>query len=137
MKIKQLEALRKQHKENVERKPIEKPELCKSISLAIISGKSLKLRSAAEILEYARKSIADCACHYGGDRKLTFSQIFAFKSDELDEYTEAKKKRDKMVSVYTKIADRIMRKAEMDETCDAIEASEGLSEAAHEAGLID
>lgn len=137
MKIKQLEALRKQHKENLERKQVERPSLEKAISLAIISGQPLKLRSPAEILAEARKSIADCACRYGGDRTLSFSQIFAFKSDELDEYSKATKERSKMVSTYSKKAERIMRRAEMDEAFDPTEASEGLSEAAHESGLLD
>lgn len=137
MKIKQLESLRTQHKNNLELKGVEKPSFDKSISLAIISGQPLKLRSSAEILDAARKSIADCACRYGGNRTLTFAQVFSFKSEELDQYTNAKKARDKMVTAYTKQSDRIMRRAEMDDSFDATEASEQLAQAAHDAGLLD
>ena len=137
MKIKQLEALRKQHKENLERKGVEEPSLNKAISLAIISGQALRLRKPQEIMESARKVIADCSCSYGrSERTLKFSEIFDFTSTELEEYRKAAKQREVMVKSYSKVADKIMRRAEMDEAADATDLSEQLAEAAHEAGLI-
>ncbi len=137
MKIKQLEALRNQHNKNMERKQVEQPSLTKAISLAIISGQALKLRKPQEIMESARKVIAECACSYGrSERTLNFSEIFAFDSSELDAYKKAAKAREAMIKAYSKIADKIMRRAELDETADATELSEQLAEAAHEAGLL-
>lgn len=137
MKIKQLEALRNQHKHNLERKEIEEPSLTKAISLAIISGQALKLRKPQEIMESARKVIADCSCSYGrSERTLNFSQIFDFSSTELEDYRRALKQREAMIKAYNKTAEKVMRRAELDETADATELSEQLAEAAHEAGLI-
>ena len=136
MKVKQLEALQKQHGTNLKRKLPPEPSLGKAISLAIISGQEIKLKPTAEILKSARANIAECSCSYG-ERTLKFSDIFAFKSGELNEYTAAKKRRDGMIETYLKGAGKILRRAEMDDAYDAQEASEALAQVAHDAGLMD
>lgn len=137
MKIKQLETLRKQHRDNLERKPLDKPSMNKAIALAIISGQPIKLKKHANILKAAQTEIADCQCRYSSsERTLKFSEIFDFNSDELATYEKAKKQRDGMIAAYSKKADRILLSAEMNEAVDPVEASEQLTEAAHEAGLL-
>lgn len=136
MKIKQLESLRSQHVTNLKRKDIPEPSIDKAIALALISGQPVALHRTAEVLEAARKVIADCSCHRG-ERTLKFSEVFAFKSDELTAYQQAKKRRDAMIRAYSSVADRVLRRAEMDDNYDATQASDDLAQAAHEAGLID
>lgn len=138
MRLKQLESLRAQHRKNLESKINEKPSVSKAIALALISGQQLKLKPTSEIVAAARGVIADCACRYGSsERTLKFSQIFSFSSEELNDFKAKEKKREAMVRAYSKKADRIMRRAELDDTMDATEASEELAQAAYDAGLID
>lgn len=137
MKLKQLESLRRQHDINLKRKANEEPNVGKAISLALISGQQLKLRPIKDIIETARKNIADCSCYSSSERSLKFSQVFDFESKELAAYKKAEDARYKMVSAYSKKAEKILRRAELDEAFEATEASDQIAQAAYDAGLID
>lgn len=138
MKLKQLEALRSQHEKNLKRKAVEKPSFNKAIAVAIVQGQPIKVRPASAILAAAQKQIAECSCSYGSsERKLNFSDIFDFKSEELAAYEKAEAERLKKLAAYNKKAEPILRRAEMDDTVDATEASEALAQAAHDAGLLE
>lgn len=137
MKLKQLDALRSQHKANLGRKEVEKPSFCKSIAFAIIKGQPMKIKPASAILAAAQKQIAENSCSYRDGRTLAFSDVFDFKSEELETYKKAEADRKKRIAAYSKKAEPILRRAEMDDSVDPNEASDALAQAAADAGLID
>lgn len=137
MKKSQLETLQRYHKVYLGT-PIEAPKAEKYIKLGLVSGETMKLRPAAEIMKAARERMVN-------DRydatSLPLASIFA----TCPSYEAAKKAwhkeeeaRLKKVAAYRKVADPLMERAELDadHQLDPTEVAAELREAARQAGLL-
>lgn len=139
MKIKQLEALKAQHaayqKHGLAQKPEEQSRDDK-VRVAIINGEQLRLKPREHILAAARAVIAGNDRYDG--RKIRFQDIFdapLSDSSELRQWEKAEADRQKRVTAYNKVAEKIIRRAELDESAEPQELSAELYEAASEHGL--
>jgi hypothetical protein len=141
MKIKQLEALKSQHAQYQNHGLSKKPEehsRDEKIRVAIINGEQLRLKPREHILAAARAVIANNDRYEG--KKIRFQDIFdAPTSDDsaLKQWEKAEAERQKRLTAYNKVAEKIIRKAELDENADAQELGAQLYEAAAEHGLAN
>lgn len=142
MKIKQLDALKFQHAEYQKHGQSKKPDdesRNLQIRAALINGESLRLKSRETILAAARASIANTD-YRGSSTYVKFEDLFdAPTSDDskLRQWEKTEAERQKRVKAYNKVADKIIRRAELDESADPQELGAELYEAAAEHGLAD
>jgi hypothetical protein len=139
MKAKQFEALKVQHARHIGSCKLKEPEpdIEDAITAAIVNGQKLKLRSHAEILKSVREKVADCACagYHSSGRVLKFSQILEFKAADSKDHRRKLAERDRRIAAYNKLAEPLMRKAELNDDADAETISELLDDAAKKARL--
>lgn len=135
MKIKQLEQIRQQFSNIISRQYVKPPELQAFVMAAIVNGEAMKLKTANEVIRLVRQKIIEDRY----DRNIKIHELFA----ECDSYRLAKaewdakeKSRQKLVKAFRKIADPLLRAAELSDTADAEQIAASIEEAADEVGLF-
>ena len=135
MKIKQLEQIRQQFSNIISRQYVVPPELQAFVMAALVNGEAMKLKPANEVIRIARQKIVEGRY----DRDIKIHELFA----ECDSYRLAKaewdakeKSRQKFVKAFRKIADPLLRAAELSDTADAEQIAASIEEAADEVGLF-
>lgn len=134
MKLKQLQALQSQYRTHLKIGMREQPDLKKHVKLAIVSGELPKLRPVAELTKLAREEIVNE--RYADS--LAFSKIFVSCNGyegEMKEWKRYEAERQKFVRSYRKVADPLIRRAELNDRADAEEISEALEQAVVDSGL--
>lgn len=134
MKQKQLEVLQKFHGRYCRAVEEPAPELAKHINLALVSGDPLRVKSRDDLVKLCREKLV-VGYH---DRELRIHQIFEScpaYDRELKEYQARQKDGARRLASYLKVAEPLMRKAELVEDADPEEIATQLTEAAEANGL--
>lgn len=135
MKEKHLNALREQHSRNLGKGTKPKPSMSAHVRMALVNGESLKVRPVAELVREAKGKIVNDRYDSG---RFDFDEVFtscpSFEK-ELNAWKAAEAVRQKKVKAYSKVAEKILRKAEFDDEADPSECAEQLAEAVEAAGL--
>lgn len=135
MREKQLRALQQQHNRYVNTGYKKQPSIQPHINIALVSGEPVKMRTQAEIVALSRKKIAEGTYNRNLEFHDVFSSCNGYEAD-MKQWQAAEKKRQALVARYRKVADPLMRKAELADDADPEDIAAKLAEAAESAGLV-
>lgn len=135
MKPKQLQALQRQYCEFVDRNDNPKPCLNHHISLALVNQEPVKVKPAATIIAMCRNKIAESRYNRDFGIHELFESCASFDR-ALKEWEKRESDRAKRVQAFLKLADPLMRKAELNSDADPEEIAAALIEAARSCGLL-